>query len=80
MSDDLLSRMRGNNQGGWTIKDVETLCGQHGLSCLPPRRGSHYKVKRPGVKIILTIPFHRPIKPVYIRRLVWLIDLRLEGK
>ncbi|MDQ4059568.1 MAG: type II toxin-antitoxin system HicA family toxin [Pseudomonadota bacterium] len=56
--------------GDWTIKDVETLCREHGLSLLPPSRGSHYKVGHPSMSEILTIPFARPTKPVYIRHLV----------
>ena len=67
---DLLARMRRNPAGDWTIKDVETLCREHGLSLLPPSRGSHYKVGHPSMSEILTIPFARPIKPVYIRHLV----------
>jgi hypothetical protein len=70
---DLLDEMRGNPQAGWTIKDVKTLCAEHGLSCSAPKRGSHYKVKKLGVNEILTIPFKRPIKPVYIRKLVALV-------
>jgi hypothetical protein len=75
---DLLDQMRRNPQGDWTIKDVERVCREHGLNCWAPRRGSHYKVNRPGYVPIVTIPFARPIKPVYIRRLVYIIDWR-EG-
>jgi hypothetical protein len=76
---DLLDRMRRNPQGGWTIKDVETVCKQHGLTCSPPKRGSHYKIAGPGFPHILTIPFNRPIKAVYIRLLVSLITKRKDG-
>jgi hypothetical protein len=76
---DLLDRMRRNPQGDWTINDVERVCREHGLTCLPPKRGSHYKIIRPGFAPILTIPFKRPIKPVYIRRLVYVIDYRKDG-
>jgi hypothetical protein len=41
---------------------------------IPPKGGSHYKIVRPGHPVILTIPYKRPIKPVYIRALVRLID------
>ena len=37
----------------------------------PPRGGgSHYKVSKPGKREVLTMPFKRPIKPVYIKKLV----------
>ena len=67
---DLLDRMRRNPAGDWTLKDVETLCAQHGLRCEPPRRGSHYKVSHPDRSEIITIPFGRPVKPFYVKGLV----------
>jgi hypothetical protein len=71
---DLLDQMRWNPKGNWTIKDVERLCREHRFMCLPPKGGSHYKITKPGYPLILTIPYKRPIKPVYIRLLVRLID------
>jgi hypothetical protein len=63
--------MRSNPRGDWTIADVEALCREFGMTCEPPRGGgSHYKVYHPSIREILTVPFKRPIKPVYIRRLV----------
>lgn len=40
--------------------------------------GSHYKVGHPSQAEIVTIPARRPIKPVYIRKLVAFIR-RLGG-
>lgn len=37
-------------------------------------RESHYKISHPSRREILTVPFRRPIKPVYIRRLVRFIE------
>ena len=71
--DKLLEAMRANPRD-WRIGDVERLYAQFGLSCAPPRKGSHYKVKHRAVAAILTIPAHRPIKPVYIRELVGFVD------
>jgi hypothetical protein len=68
--DDLLDRMRRNPVGDWTIKDVETVCRQHGIACSPPSRGDHFKISHRSQNQILTIPAHRPIKPFYIRELV----------
>lgn len=75
----LLERMRRRPQGDWTIGDVESVCRWAGVHCEAPSRGSHYKISHTGTKEILTIPAHRPIKPVYIRRLVQLIDVALES-
>lgn len=69
MAEDLLE-MRRNPVGNWTIRDVERLCRQHGILCEAPRGGgSHYKVAHPMMPEKLTIPYKRPIKPVYIRKL-----------
>jgi hypothetical protein len=68
---DLLEQMRRNPASDWTINDVERLCRQHGLRCDPPRGGgSHYKISKAGSATILTLPYRRPIKPIYIRKLV----------
>ena len=70
-----LEQMRGNPQGDWRIEDVEALCREHGITCEAARGGSsHYKVAHPAVPVILTVPYKRPIKPVYIRRLVAFVD------
>jgi hypothetical protein len=72
---DLLERMRRNPAGDWSIRDVEAVCKAHGIRCTPPSGGgSHYKVSHPGQREILTVPFRRPIKPVYIRKLVRFIE------
>jgi hypothetical protein len=72
-ADKILATMR-NNPRDWRIGDVETLCGRFGIACEPPAKGSHYKVSHPSQEAILTIPCDRPIKPVYIRRLVAFVD------
>jgi len=67
--------MRRNPRSNWTIGDVEALCREHGVTCEPARSGgSHYKIAHRAIPEILTIPFKRPIKPVYIRKLVAFID------
>lgn len=73
----ILARMRDNPRGDWTINDVERVCrayAEHGVRITAPTRGSHYKVRHPAALEILTIPAHRPIKPIYITRLVDFID------
>jgi hypothetical protein len=71
--------MRRNPAKGWKISDVQTVCGGEGITCSAPKRGDHYKVSHSDLPEILTIPAHRPIKPVYIRKLVDFID-RVRGK
>ena len=62
------------NPRDWALKDVEAVCRRAGIEWVPPKRGSHYKIFHPRMEEILTIPAHRPIKPVYIRKLVQFID------
>lgn len=70
----LLDKVR-RNPRDCTIANVQTLCGQEGLECSPPSGGgSHWKVSHPLVPDILTVPAHRPVKPVYLRKLVQLVD------
>lgn len=73
VADTLLERMRANPRD-WRIDDVVRACEAAGVACTAPRGGSHYKVKHPAMTQILTIPAHRPIKPVYIRDLVRFLD------
>jgi predicted RNA binding protein YcfA (HicA-like mRNA interferase family) len=65
--------MRRNPAGDWHIRDVELLCGEYGL-LFRFGKGSHVHAKHPAAREILTIPARRPIKPVYIRKLVRYIE------
>lgn len=70
-----LEQMRANPRADWTIADVAAVCREYEIRCEPARGGSsHYKVFHSGVPGTLTVPFKRPIKPVYIRQLVHFID------
>lgn len=55
----------------WKIGELDNYCSIFGTTFSPPRGGgSHYKVTRPGKREILTIPSRRPIKPIYIKKLI----------
>jgi hypothetical protein len=70
-----LEDMRSNPRGDWRIEDIEAVCREFGILCAAPRGGgSHYKVAHPKVDEKLTIPYKRPLKPVYIRKLLAFID------
>jgi hypothetical protein len=80
-SEKLLDRMRRNPAGDWTIQDIERLCKGLGWHCLPPTGGgSHWKVTATGEEAILTVPAKRPIKPIYIRKLLAMIERRGDGE
>jgi hypothetical protein len=69
----LLERMRANPRD-WRIEDVKTLCAAFALDLDSPKGGSHYGIKDPSQLYRLTIPFRRPIKPIYVRKLVRYVD------
>ena len=62
------------NPRDWTIKNIESVCNHYGLTCSAPTRGSHYKISHPDLDQILTIPAKRPVKPVYVKSLIDIID------
>lgn len=80
-ADKLLAQMRQSPAGDWTIGDVQRVCHRLGWECLPPSGGgAHWKVTSPKIAAILTIPAKRPIKPVYIRRLLMMIEENGDGE
>ena len=68
----LLNKMR-NNPLGWSVSDVKSVSAKFGLN-IRDGKGSHFVVYHPSIPTILTIPAKRPIKPVYIKMLIELID------
>ncbi len=72
---DLLERMRASPASDWQIADIERLCREHKIQCASPRGGgSHYKISHADRPEILTVPYRKPIKTVYIRKLVQFVD------
>ena len=69
----LIEAMR-ENPRDWRIEDIIAACKRHDIKVTPPSNGSHYKVRNPVTGAVLTVPAARPIKPVYIRQFVAIID------
>ena len=74
-----LERMRANPRGDWQIGDVEKACREAGALISKPASGSHFKVRSDKRDDHLTIPARRPIKVVYIRKLVDFLTDVMEG-
>ena len=72
--DKLLEKMRNNPRDDWQIRDVEKLANRYGFLINRPRGGSSHVTLRHNSGSMLTVPAHKPIKPVYIRRFVKIID------
>ena len=68
----LLRRMKANPKADWTASDVRTLARAHHVQVR--QRGTSHAVLTNARGQHLTVPMHKPIKPVYIRHLVALIE------
>ena len=71
-TDRLLQAMRANPKADWTPQSVRTVARANGLTVR--QRGTSHAVLTNAFGQHLTIPMHKPIKPVYIRRLVAFIE------
>jgi predicted RNA binding protein YcfA (HicA-like mRNA interferase family) len=77
-ADKRLARMRGNPRGDWVIEDLEVVARAHGMT-IRKTSGSHVVFSHPDSRTHLTVPARRPIKPVYVRDFVALVD-EIEGQ
>jgi hypothetical protein len=75
--DKLLAAMRRNPRGDWRIEQLKAIADRHGVSYRQPGT-SHVTFRRAG-GAKLTVPAQRPIKPVYIRKFLAMIET-LETK
>jgi predicted RNA binding protein YcfA (HicA-like mRNA interferase family) len=69
----LLQRMRNNPRGNWTINNLLTISRRLGIEARN-NGGSHHVFSFPGIEEDVTVPFKRPIKPVYIKKFLALVD------
>ena len=73
-----LRTMRGN-QTGWRIDELQAVANEYGVGWRKPGHGgSHVIFSAPGVREIVSVPAKRPIKPVYIKQFLALVDNALE--
>jgi len=71
-----LEKMR-NNPRDWRIADLLTVASHYQME-VRNEGGSHHVFSHPAIVQALSIPAHRPIKPVYVRQFVELIDSMKE--
>ena len=75
-----LQKMR-RTQTGWRIDELQSVAGENGVAWRKPGHGgSHVIFSASGVREIVSVPAKRPIKPVYNRQFLALIDSALEVK
>ncbi|MHC1792127.1 type II toxin-antitoxin system HicA family toxin [Solidesulfovibrio sp.] len=71
-ADKTLARMR-QNPRDWRIEDLEAIARKYGIN-RRAKGGSHVVFSFPGVLGEASVPAHRPIKPIYIKAFVALVD------
>ena len=70
----ILQKMR-KNQMGWRMEELQKVAEEHFVEWRRPGRGGSYVIfSAPGVREIVSVPANRPIKPVYIKHFLALID------
>jgi hypothetical protein len=70
----MLQKMR-TNPMGWRIEELLRVAEENSVEWRRPGRGgSHVIFSATGVREIVSVPAKRPIKPVYIKQFVALID------
>ena len=70
--DKLLEKMRRNPRGDWQIADLKALASHYRIAWRSPG-GSHVVFVSDG-GTTLTVPARRPIKPVYVKMFIEMID------
>lgn len=68
----LLVTMR-QNPNDWAMAKLLTVANQYGME-LRSTGGSHHIFSHSSVKDSLSVPAHRPIKAIYVKRFLALID------
>ncbi len=68
----ILQQMKNSPQGDWQIDTLKAIAKRHNIEWRHPG-SSHVTFRRKdGAK--LTVPAHRPIKPIYIKQFVKLVE------
>ena len=67
----ILGRMR-NNPTGWRIEDLRTVADRFKIEYRQP--GTSHVTFRHSSGVKLTVPARKPVKPVYVKKFLEMID------
>ena len=70
--DKLLSAIRNNPRADWSIDDLKSLARRFDIDWRQPGT-SHVTFSFEGLEPV-TIPAHKPIKPIYVARFLGMVD------
>jgi predicted RNA binding protein YcfA (HicA-like mRNA interferase family) len=68
----LLQRMRAHPRD-WRMESLEVIARRYGID-VRKTGGSHFVFLHPDSDLAVTVPFKRPIKPIYITQFLALLD------
>ncbi len=68
----LLQRMRANPRD-WRMESLEAIARRYGID-VRKTGGSHFVFLHRDSDLAVTVPFKRPIKPIYITQFLALLD------
>lgn len=64
-----------NNPKDISFNEIDSLLSWHGCTRRQPRSGSsHYFYTHPAISGTLTIPYARPIKAIYVKKALKMIE------
>jgi len=64
-----------NNPRDWRIEDLERVAVWLGMVVRrPPSGSSHVIFGHPATSMVVSVPAHRPVNPVYVRHFLALVD------
>ncbi len=67
-----LKAMKANPKDDWQIGDLKSIAKQYSIEYRQP--GTSHVTFSCNNSLSLTVPAHKPIKPIYIRRFIELIE------
>ena len=67
-----LLSMKANPQNDWRIEDLEALAKRYRIDYRQP--GTSHVTFSCSNGLCLTVPAHKPIKAVYIKKFIWMIE------
>jgi predicted RNA binding protein YcfA (HicA-like mRNA interferase family) len=67
----LIAAMRCNPRD-WQVSDLQTVARQHGIDWRHQKSSHCVFIREDGRT--LPVPAHRPIKPIYVRKFIELLD------
>ena len=70
--DKKLKAMKPNPKNDWQISDLKFMATQYGIEYRQP--GTSHVTFSSNHGLCLTVPAHKPIKPIYIKRFIELIE------